>query len=90
MPGGDQRAWSTAFCTDSRRTRPSANAGREIGAIADRRDRRVAGRQILVDDDAVLDREPGVAGEFGIGHDPDADQDKIGRQHPAVAGLDAR
>ena len=62
--------------------------GREIGAIADRGDRRVAGHEIFVDDDAVIDGEPGFAGELGIGDDPDADQDEIGGQTPAVGRLD--
>ena len=62
--------------------------GREIGAIANGGDRRVAGRQILVDDDAVIDRERGVAGQLGMRDDADADQDQIGGDTPAIGRLD--
>ena len=44
---------------------------------------------MLVDDDTVIDGEPGLAGEFGIGNNPDADEDQIGRQASAVRRLDA-
>ena len=63
-------------------------AGREVGAVADRSDLGDARRQVFVDDDAVLDREPGIARKLGVGHDPDADQHEFGRQHPAVGRLD--
>ena len=66
----------------------SGKPGREIGAIADRRNYRNAGLQQVVDDNPVIGREPGIAGEFGIRHDPDADQDKISWQYPAVVGFD--
>src|SRR6266403_3941316 len=62
---------------------------REISAIADGGDRRVAGHEVFVDDDAVIDREPGVAGQLGIRDDADANQDQIGGDTPAIGRLDA-
>ena len=73
-----QRPWSTAFCTNSRRTRPGAKG---VGKLAQSPIAEIAGSpvdEVFVDDDAVVDREPGVAGEFGVGDDADADQDEIG------------
>src|SRR6516162_3392952 len=46
---------------------------REIGAVADREDRRVGSRELFVDDDTVVDGETGPTGDFRVGDDPDAD-----------------
>ena len=82
------RAWSTPFCTNSRRTRPSA---KRVGKLAQSpiatMSRSPVG-EIFINDDAIVDREPGVAGEFGVGYDPDADRTKSAGSMPAVGGLD--
>ena len=63
--------------------------GREVGAVADRQDRWVDSDQAFVDDDTVVDGEPGIASELGVGNDADADQDEVGREALAVGRLDA-
>ncbi len=72
----------------------------ECGAVADRRDRRVGGQKLLVDDDPVRDREPRRRRQLAVRHDPDADQDEIGAEplaggqldmvHPAILSANAR
>ena len=61
----------------------------KVGAVADRQDPRVESDQAFVDDDAVVDSETRLAGEFGIGNDPNADKDEVGGEPPAVGRLDA-
>ena len=46
-------------------------------AIANRRDRRVGGLELRVDNDAIGNREAGRCRQFAIRHDADADQHQI-------------
>ena len=49
----------------------------------------VGGAARVVDDDAAVDLEPELHGEFDAGDHADADHDEVGRDHPAVLELDA-
>ena len=68
--------------------RTPAQSQRVGGTIPDGRDGRVCGAERLVDDDPVLHRKAGLGCEFGVGDDPDADQDEIGREDPPVGRFD--
>ncbi len=81
-------AWSTAFCTDSSRTRRPRCQWWNDDAIADRDDLGRAGRHRRIDGDAVVDGDAGRLGELDIGDDADADQDEIGGDPVARGGVD--
>ncbi len=55
-----------------------------VGDVADRVDVGVAGAQRPVDEDAVVDVEPGRLGELGAGPDADAEHDRVGGELLAV------
>jgi len=57
--------------------------------VADRDDVGRAGEKIVVDHDAVCDRQPGIGGELGIGNHADADHRDIGLDSLAGGGLDS-
>jgi hypothetical protein len=59
-----------------------------LGAFADRKDVRCAGREAIIDDDAAVHGEAGRGGELGIGFDADGDHRHVGRQVAAVVELD--
>ena len=82
------RAWSVAFCTNSRRSIWPTRMLREQRAIADRRHRRVGGGEQRVDDDAVVAGEPGGARERVLGQHADADDDEVGGHAFAVGEHD--
>src|SRR6202030_2104491 len=63
--------------------------GREISAIANGGDRRVARHEVFVDDYAVIDSEPSVAGQLGIRDNADANQGQIGGDMPSIGRLDS-
>ena len=48
-----------------------------------------AGPQVLVDEDAVVDREAGLGGELGARLHADTDDHEVALEHAAVAGADA-
>ena len=57
---------------------------REVGAIADGEDARVARAQVPVHDDAVGDRQPRLGGKLDIGAHARGQQDEVGGNGPAV------
>ena len=59
------------------------------GALADRDDAARARAHRVVDDDAALHLEPGLAGEADLGPDPDRDDDEIGVEPVAAGELEA-
>jgi hypothetical protein len=61
---------------------------REAGAVADGGDGRVAGAQLVVHDNAVVDIQTGLGREFGRRNHADADHDEVRRKHRAVGQLD--
>ncbi len=42
---------------------------------------------MIVDDDAAIDRDTGVSGDFGVRLDADRNNDRVGRKHAAVLEL---
>ena len=44
----------------------------------------VGGGQVLIDDDAVVDRQARRGGQLGVGRDAHADHDRVGRHDVAV------
>ena len=43
---------------------------------------------MIIDDDAVINREPGLLRQFAIGQDAGTDDDKVGRERVAIVNLD--
>src|SRR5439155_10432556 len=55
-----------------------------LGTLAERVDTRVAGPQLVVDDDGPLDGEPGLPGHLDVGPDAAADNHHVGFERAAV------
>ena len=87
-PGGDAAPLVDGILHQFEANAAGCERGRKTRAVADRQDRRVAGSQIAVDDDAVIHGEPSFVGELAIGDYPDANEDEIGGQTAAIGGLD--
>ena len=57
-----------------------------VGDVAGGEDARGAGLEVLVDEDAVVDPEPGRLDQAGARGDADADDDEVGLDRGAVSG----
>ena len=55
-----------------------------VGHIPGREYGGVGGGQVLIDDDAVVDRQARRGGQLGVGRDAHADHDRVGRHDVAV------
>ena len=60
----------------------------EVDAVADREALRHVGDHVVVDEDAVGERDPGSVGELDIGQDADADHRDLGRDARTRRRLD--
>ena len=60
-----------------------------VGDVAGGEDAGRAGLQVLVDEDAVVDGEPGLGGELGARLHADADDHEVALELASVAGADA-
>ncbi|CAB4911822.1 unannotated protein [freshwater metagenome] len=60
-----------------------------VGAVAGGEDVRVLGPTVVVDDDAVLDGQPGVLRQLDVREDADTDDDEVGREELAAGESDA-
>jgi hypothetical protein len=58
-----------------------------LGAFTDCENIGCAGDEMIVDDDAAIDRDTGVSGDFGVRLDADRNNDRVGRKHAAVLEL---
>jgi hypothetical protein len=61
---------------------------REAGAVADRRDPGVGGAQLLIDENAAVDRQARGGGQLVVSQDADGDQHDVGRMALAGGVLD--
>ena len=59
-----------------------------LGAFTDGKNIGVAGGEVIVDDDAAIDGNPGAGRDFRVRLDADRDDDCIGRKDAAVFELD--
>ena len=81
---------SSAFCQDFE---PLAAVAERVGAggdVAGREDVGIARPQHLIDQDALVDRQPGGLGELGARRGADPDQHRIGLDRAAVLEPDCR
>ena len=58
-----------------------------LGALTDCENIGCAGNEMIVDDDAAIDRDTGLSGDFGVRLDADHNNDCVGRKHVAVLEL---
>ena len=61
---------------------------REVGAVADRRNRWIGREQELVDDDTIVAFEAGFPGQRVFRHDADPDHDQVSAQRFAITEND--
>ena len=55
-----------------------------IGDVAGGMDIGIGGLAEDIDDDAVIDLEPRLRRQMRVGNDADADDDRVGVEHPAA------
>jgi len=59
-----------------------------IGAVTSRDDIAIGGTAVFIDQDAVIDGQPGFLCQFDIGQDADANHHQVGRDQRAVGTAD--
>ena len=81
--------WCSALAQCSTRIALAVEGVVGVGDVAGGEDARRAGLQVLVDEDAVVDGEPGLGGQPGARLHADADDHEVALELASVAGADA-